>query len=128
MSKIKDDILKEYRSLNMKQLRSADNGLIAGVTYMDRQGRGVNQPVMMMCKDTLVTFTDEKGRTYQCFSNAAGYFVLTLPTRKYKVRTSHAMYEGAKPDVKEFSGLGWIEVQPGRTTVQDLVLSTLYVD
>ena len=125
--KIEDD-LKQYRNMKLRSLSSAENGVIAGVTYIDKQGRGVNHPVTMVVKNAKLTFDGEKKRSYQCASNAEGFYMVILPAGKYKIKTGYSAYEGARPDVREFGEPGGIEVKRGQTTIQDLVLSTLHVD
>ncbi len=120
--------LKQYRDLKLKLLDSDKNGVITGVTYYDMQGRGVNHPVSTLVNGAKVTFTNETKRKYHFVANAEGRYMAILPAGKYTLKTSHAAYEGATADVKEFHELGWIEVRPGQTTIQDLILSTLYVD
>lgn len=106
----------------------AGKGSITGVTYNDMQGRGVSHPVSTIQKNTVLTFTSSTGLRKECKAESDGHYVIFLDPGKYHASATHTAYEGAKPENKDFTNLGWIEVNESETTILDLILSTLYVD
>jgi len=124
---VKKELAKS--DLKLRALPSADVGVITGVTYHDMTGRGVIHPVREVQGKTTVTFTDEKGQKESCRSDPQGRYQILLPRGRYRVSTAYPPHEGAeREDKREYHELGWIEVRPGETRIQDLTLSTLYVD
>jgi len=123
-----DDVISRIENGKFKQAKmtTPDCGIVTGIAYHTRS-RGMMyrpaRPFRGFEPSTVVAFQPEKGKIILCGVDAQGFYRRELKPGKYKVT-----FTWKDGDTDQRRPDRTIEIQPGETTVCDMVVTRMLVD